>query len=110
MSSYGDDLALALELADLADGITLERFEAADLSVESKPDMTPVSDADLACEEALRERLTDARPADTVLGEEFGGRDHSTVVYAVQQVEKNMKKDSKTKAMVEDIIKNIRDR
>jgi len=44
------------------------------------------------------------------IGEEFGGRDHSTVVYAVQQVEKNMKKDSKTKAMVEDIIKNIRDR
>ena len=45
----------------------------------------------------------------TTIGEEFGGRDHSTVVYAVQQVEKNMKKDSKTKAMVEDIIKNIRD-
>ena len=44
------------------------------------------------------------------IGQEFGGRDHSTVVYAVQQVEKNMKKDSKTKAMVEDIIKNIRDR
>ncbi|MDK8896127.1 histidinol-phosphatase [Corynebacterium sp. MSK006] len=78
MSSYGDDLALALELADLADGITLERFEAADLSVESKPDMTPVSDADLACEEALRERLTDARPADTVLGEEFGGTPEMT--------------------------------
>ena len=44
------------------------------------------------------------------LGAEFGGRDHSTVVYAIQQVEKTMKKDSKTKAMVEDIIKNIRDR
>lgn len=44
------------------------------------------------------------------LGSEFGGRDHSTVVYAIQQVEKLMKKDSKTKAMVEDIIKNIRDR
>ena len=44
------------------------------------------------------------------IGEEFGGRDHSTVVYAVQQVEKNMKKDSKIKATVEDIIKNIRDR
>lgn len=44
------------------------------------------------------------------IGEEFGGRDHSTIVYAVQQVEKNMKKDSKAKAMVEDIIKNIRDR
>ena len=44
------------------------------------------------------------------IGEEFGGRDHSTVVYAIQQVEKNKKKDSKMKAMIEDIIKNIRDR
>ena len=46
----------------------------------------------------------------TSLGSEFGGRDHSTVVYALQQVEKTMKKDAKTKAMIEDIIKNIRDR
>lgn len=44
------------------------------------------------------------------IGEEFGGRDHSTIVYALQQVEKTLSKDSKTKAMVEDIIKNIRDR
>ena len=73
MSNYADDLALALKLADLADGITIERFEAADLNVESKPDMTPVSDADLAVEEALRAELATARPADAVLGEEFGG-------------------------------------
>lgn len=46
----------------------------------------------------------------TALGAEFGGRDHSTVVYAIQQVEKTMKTDPKTKAMIEDIIKNIRDR
>lgn len=46
----------------------------------------------------------------TSIGKEFGGRDHSTVVYALQQVEKTMQKDSKTKATVEDIIKNIRDR
>lgn len=71
--NFSDDLALALELADLADSITLERFEAADLRVESKPDMTPVSDADVAVEEALRAKLAEARPADAVLGEEFGG-------------------------------------
>lgn len=46
----------------------------------------------------------------TTIGEEFGGRDHSTIVYAIQQVEKSSKKDPKTKATVEDIIKNIRDR
>ena len=73
MSNYADDLALALDLADAADAITLDRFEAADLHIESKPDMTPVSDADLAVEEALRAKLAEARPADAVLGEEFGG-------------------------------------
>lgn len=46
----------------------------------------------------------------TAIGDEFGGRDHSTVVYATQQVEKNMARDPKIKATVEDIIKNIRDR
>ena len=44
------------------------------------------------------------------IGGEFGGRDHSTIVYDIQQIEKNMKKNPKTKAMIEDIIKNIRDR
>mgnify|MGYP001012679654 FL=1 len=44
------------------------------------------------------------------IGREFGGRDHSTVVYAIQQVEKNAAKDPKIKATVDDIIKNIRDR
>ena len=45
-----------------------------------------------------------------LIGEEFGGRDHSTIVYAIKQIEKNMNKDPKTKSTVEDIIKNIRDR
>lgn len=72
-SPFSADLALALELAEIADSITLDRFEAADLRVESKPDMTPVSDADLAVERALRERIAAACPGDAVLGEEFGG-------------------------------------
>lgn len=44
------------------------------------------------------------------IGQTFGGRDHSTVVYAMRQMEKNLKKDSHLRGMVEDIIKNIRDR
>jgi len=44
----------------------------------------------------------------SLIGEEFGGRDHSTIVYAVQQVEKNMNKDSHYRGTVEDILKNIR--
>ena len=45
-----------------------------------------------------------------LIGEEFGGRDHSTIVYALKQIEKNMEKDPKLKATVEDIIKNIKNR
>ena len=44
----------------------------------------------------------------STIGEEFGNRDHSTVVYATQQVQKNMDKDTRFKETVEDIIKNIR--
>jgi histidinol-phosphatase len=68
-----DDLAVALALADQADAITLARFGAVDLRVDTKPDLTPVSDADHAVETGLRETLARARPDDSVLGEEFGG-------------------------------------
>jgi histidinol-phosphatase len=67
-----DDLTLALELCDLADQITLRRFLAEDLQVETKPDMTPVSEADRDVELMLRERLAEVRPGDAVVGEEFG--------------------------------------
>jgi len=66
------DLRLALELADLADAITLERFRATDLVVETKPDLTPVSEADRAAEQLLRKRIGEERPDHAVLGEEFG--------------------------------------
>jgi histidinol-phosphatase len=66
------DLALALRLADAADAITLDRFRAQDLRVDAKPDLTPVSDADLAVEKAVRELLAQERPDDAVLGEEHG--------------------------------------
>jgi len=72
-----DDLALALELADIADSITLERFQAPDLRVDTKPDLTPVSDADTDVERAARDRLTLARPGDVVVGEELGDPDGS---------------------------------
>jgi histidinol-phosphatase len=67
-----DDLTLAHELADLADRITMDRFRASDLVVETKPDLTPVSEADRAVERAMRERLAEVRPADLVFGEEYG--------------------------------------
>ena len=66
------DLAIALALADAADAVTLPRFRAVDLRVERKPDRTPVTDADVACEDALRAVLGVERPGDGVLGEERG--------------------------------------
>ena len=66
------DLAFALELAELADSLSLPRFRAADLRVETKPDLSPVTDADRAVEHAIRERIDAARPGESVLGEEEG--------------------------------------
>ncbi|HEU4676317.1 MAG TPA: histidinol-phosphatase [Motilibacteraceae bacterium] len=68
---YDDDLRLAHVLADEADAITSARFKALDLVVDTKPDLTPVSDADRAAEEAIRSALRRARPRDAVHGEEF---------------------------------------
>jgi histidinol-phosphatase len=72
MAGFDDDLRFAHVLADAADDITMRRFRALDLSVQSKPDLTPVTDADLATEESLRNVLRRARPRDAMLGEEYG--------------------------------------
>jgi histidinol-phosphatase len=69
------DLELAFELADLADSISMSRFRATDLIVETKPDLTPVTEADRAVERALRDRLATTRPREAVVGEEFGEED-----------------------------------
>jgi histidinol-phosphatase len=67
-----DDLQLALELADLADSLTLGRYRAEDLVIETKPDLTPVTEADKAVEQAIRDQLARLRPGDAVIGEEYG--------------------------------------
>jgi histidinol-phosphatase len=72
VAATDQDLALALELADVADSITLARFRAADLVVETKPDLTPVTEADTAVERTLRDRLSEVRPGDAIVGEEYG--------------------------------------
>jgi histidinol-phosphatase len=73
MTQVANDLALALEMADAADALTLDRFGALDLRVDTKPDLTPVTDADESAEELLRASLTAHRPDDSVFGEELGG-------------------------------------
>src|SRR5487761_1426017 len=72
MAGYDDDLRFAHVLAAAADDITTRRFRALDLKVETKPDLTPVIDADRAVEEQVRNVLRRSRPRDAVHGEEFG--------------------------------------
>jgi histidinol-phosphatase len=69
------DLELALHLADLADEISLKRYQALDLIIETKPDLSPVTDADKAVETAIRGEISKLRADDLVVGEEFGSPD-----------------------------------
>jgi histidinol-phosphatase len=78
-----DDLALAHALADMADAITLDRYQAQDLVVTNKPDNTPVTDADRAVETAIREALATHREKDGLVGEEFGSDKGSSGRYWV---------------------------
>ena len=78
-----DDLALAHALADLADAITLDRYQAQDLVITTKPDNTPVTDADRAVETAIREALATHRQSDGLVGEEFGSDKGSSGRYWV---------------------------
>lgn len=71
-SDHTDDLRLAHVLADNADSLSMDRFKALDLHVVSKPDLSSVTDADEAVENAIRRSLGRARPRDAVLGEETG--------------------------------------
>jgi histidinol-phosphatase len=78
-----DDLALAHALADLADAITLDRYQSQDLVITTKPDNTPVTDADRAVETAIREALATHRTSDGLVGEEFGSDKGSSGRYWV---------------------------
>ena len=78
-----DDLALAHALADLADAISLDRYQAQDLVITNKPDNTPVTDADRAVETAIREALATHRHRDGLVGEEFGSDKGSSGRYWV---------------------------
>lgn len=72
MSTYTDDLRLAHIMADAVDRLTLARFNSQDFAVETKPDLTPVTDADREAEQLIRSQLSRVRTRDSILGEEFG--------------------------------------
>ncbi len=86
-SDYTDDLRLAHVLADDADSTAQARFKALDLHVMTKPDLTPVTDADQSVEEGIRRVLSRARPRDAVHGEETGSTGHSQRRWVVDPID-----------------------
>jgi histidinol-phosphatase len=60
-----------MELADSADRISMQHFRR-DLQIERKPDRTYVTQADIAIETELRERIAHAYPDHGILAEELG--------------------------------------
>lgn len=70
---FASELALALSLADAADALSMSRYRAEDLVVTTKPDATPVTEADQAVERMIRATLAEQRSSDDIVGEEFGG-------------------------------------
>ena len=85
-----DDLAFAFALADAADAVTLPRFRAADLRVETKPDLTPVSDADRATEEAVRALVDASGRGEGVYGEELGDDSGADARWIVDPIDGTM--------------------
>ncbi len=82
-----NDLDLALDLADLADSLSFRHFLDQDFAVETKPDLTPVTECDRAVEAAIMDRLGRERPEDSVLGEEFGSHGTSPRRWIVDPID-----------------------
>ena len=87
MTAFDGDLGFAHVLADAADDITMRRFRTLDLRVDTKPDMSYVTDADLAVEESLRNVLGRSRPRDAMLGEEFGRTGSSQRCWVIDPID-----------------------
>ena len=87
MAVYDDDLRLAHVIADMVDKLTTGRYLATDLRVDTKPDLTPVSDADKAAEELIRTQLRRTRPRDAVVGEEFEPTGHGSRQWVVDPID-----------------------
>jgi histidinol-phosphatase len=80
------DLELALALVDAADAISLPHFRSG-LAIETKSDLTPVTEGDRAVEAEVRRLLSSARPNDAVLGEEAGAAGTGTRRWIVDPID-----------------------
>ncbi len=86
-ASYDDDLRLAHVVCDQVDALTMSRFKALDLDVATKPDLTPVTDADRSAEELVRSQLRRTRPRDAVVGEEMEDTGHGPRQWVVDPID-----------------------
>ena len=86
-TGYDDDLRLAHVIADQVDALTMSRFKALDLKVDTKPDLTPVSDADRDAEALIRSQLSRTRPRDAVHGEEMPDTGHGPRRWVVDPID-----------------------
>lgn len=86
-TGYDDDLRLAHVIADQVDSMTMSRFRAQDLVVDTKPDTTPVTDADRKAEEIVRSQLARTRPRDAVIGEELPDTGHGPRQWVVDPID-----------------------
>ncbi|WP_062201108.1 histidinol-phosphatase [Demequina salsinemoris] len=87
IGAYAEDLRLALEVAAEVDALTVSNFASDTLTVELKPDDTPVTAVDRAAEQLVRTRITEARPDDAFLGEEFGATGDSARQWVVDPID-----------------------
>ncbi|HEY3438305.1 MAG TPA: histidinol-phosphatase [Actinotalea sp.] len=84
---YDDDLRLAHVIADQVDSMTMSRFRSQDLKVSTKPDTTPVTDADVHAEEIVRSQLSRTRPRDAVIGEELPDTGHGSRQWVIDPID-----------------------
>ena len=82
-----DDLRLAHLMADDADSLSMSKFKGQDLRFTSKPDNTPVTEADTAVEESIRRTLARTRPRDAVHGEEFSDTGKSSRRWIIDPID-----------------------
>ena len=86
-AEYNDDLRLAHVLADQVDALTMAKFKSMDFTVETKPDLTPVTDADKDAEDLIRALLGRHRSRDSVLGEEGGATGHGPRKWVIDPID-----------------------
>jgi len=79
-------LATALSAAEAASAIAMDYFHG-DLEVEMKADASPVTVADRACEQAIRDVLLEHFPDHAIYGEEYGRSGNGRCLWLIDPID-----------------------